>query len=231
MAKDSAKGLVFSTLSMVGGVFEFTVCAAKGDTAGAAAATWNMIDDMFDTGQNLSALAGIGISKGLSALGVKTRRLYGYEEAEKMYNADGLAGQFAIDGYEGAERFARKLDLAAAGVGLYSSAEGFVGGADKTARLIGNDSLTSSTKIKILADEYLTFGFSKIDYDGTTIIGDAKNKKNFLKNLGYSIDLIGLFSEGDCEKIYQKFIEKQELIGFSKDANDFFDDALDLVLN
>ncbi len=108
-----------STLGVAGNTLSFCVDVAKGDFAGAAVETYDLINNFFDGSQDLVAVTMYGIGYGVEAFGGDAGRCY--DEAEEYHNMAGLAGQLRYDGMDGVADVIDKLDT---GADLYKTATG-----------------------------------------------------------------------------------------------------------
>lgn len=228
IAKDAALGLIGDLLSVPGHVLGFTINVAKGNFAGAAADGWGLINDVFTTGEDLCALAEIGLGKMISGLngGKKSYRLYAVGEADQMQARTGLSSELEAAGCpEWLVKGCEAIDLGAEAVGFISTAKGFIGDAKEAAKVLGSGTLSNTTKWAYVKDLFFKdLGFSFMDYNNETIIGAAKNQKGFWKNVKTIYSWSKAIGEGTT---LEQFISGFDIPGIAEKAKGFVDDAID----
>lgn len=230
IAKDAALGLIGDLLSVPAHIFGFTINVAKGNIAGAAADGWGLINDVFTTGEDLCALAEVGLGKVISGLngGQKSYRLYAIGEADQMQARTGLSSELEAAGCpEWMVKGCEAIDLGAEVVGFVSTAKGFVGDAGEAAKVLGSGTLSNTTKWAYIKDLFFQdMGFSFMDYNNETIIGWAKNQKGFWKNAKTIYTWAKAFDEGTG---LEEFIGGFDIPGIAEKTKSIVDDATDWV--
>lgn len=230
IAKDAALDLISDLLSVPAHVFSFTANVAKGNISGAVADGWNLINDVFTTGEDLCALAAVGLGKLISGLGggEKGYRLYAVGEADQMQARTGLSAELeAADCPEWLVKRCEAIDIGTEVVGFVSTAKGLVGDANEAAKVLGSGTLSNTTKWAYIKDLFFQdMGFSFMDYNNETIAGWANNQKGFWKNAKTIYSWAKSFDEGTS---LEEFIGGFDTPGIAEKTKDIVDDVIDWV--
>lgn len=230
IAQDAALDLISDLLSVPAHVFSFTADVAKGNISGVVADGWNLINDVFTTGEDLCALAAVGLGRLISRLGggEKGYRLYAIGEADQMQARMGLSSELeAVDCPERLVKGCEAIDIGTEVVGFVSTAKGFVGDANEAAKILGSGTLSNTTKWEYIKDLFFQdMGFSFMDYNNETIAGWANNQKGFWKNAKTIYSWAKSFDEGTS---LEELIGGFDTPGIAEKTKDIVDDVIDWV--
>lgn len=237
IAKEATRGLIKGVLSIAGTIYTFPATLIKEGPGALVTETWDIINSVFEVGNDLTALGMVGTGRFMSNWLGDDARIYAIKEAEKATERETLKDELEAASWNGLAKAVGYVDVGVDGLDIIIGAESFVKDSIEDLgdlKKIFTGKSSWSERGKNALDFMLgKAGFESLELDEADNLNEAKKwinkskqKGNWFKNAKQIYDYHIAYDDG---KIMEELVADINIAKYVKDVKSGMDDIGEII--